>query len=312
MKFKIKRKCHLAKHYEERLSLAIHGGVMAGLKWTYTEDKSSETALIFLHANGFCASAYRNLLSGLCEQTGRTIVALDLRGHGRSQLPDNPDKQDSWNSHAGDIAEALSLIAPRGAVLAGHSMGATSGLLATALVPHLVNGLCLFDPVLAPRAFYLYAKLPWVFDNWRRHFPMARNAAKRRAIFASREEAVAAYTGRGAFKSWPATTIADYCEDGFTDTPDGNVTLSCAPAFEAACFAGQRHDPFKAMRAISGPARLLRAGRGSTTAALVIPKLERCAISVETIAATSHFLPMERPDICQAAMADIMKAASPS
>lgn len=302
----------MAKHFEERVSLNLSHGTMAGLKWACTDDKPAQPALIFLHANGFCASTYRILLSGLSEQLGRCVVGLDLRGHGRSQLPDNPDQQDSWNSHAHDIAEALSLIAPKGTVLAGHSMGATSALLATALVPDLVKGLCLFDPVLAPSGFYLYAKLPWVFENWRRHFPMARNAAKRRAIFASREEAMAAYKGRGAFKSWPEKTIADYCDDGFHDTPDGKVTLSCAPAFEAACFAGQRHDPFRAMRAISIPARLLRAGRGSTTAAILTPKLERCGISVETIAATSHFLPMERPDMCQAAMVDIIEAVSPT
>ena len=263
----------------------------------------------FLHANGFCASTYRGLLSGLSTQTGRTIIGLDLRGHGRSHLSDNPDQQDNWNRHAKDIAQAMVQLAPQGAVLAGHSMGATSALMASARVPHLVKGLCLFDPVLAPATFYLYAKLPWVFENWRKNFPMARNAGKRRAVFGSRAEAIGAYTGRGAFKSWPSETIKDYCDDGFADLPDGTVTLSCAPAFEAACFAGQRHNPFAALRAIKWPARLLRGGRHSTTVALLTNKLERSGIAVETIPETSHFLPMERPDICRAAMADIIARA---
>ena len=225
-------------------------------------------------------------------------------------MSDNPNQQDNWNRHAKDISEALAKLAPQGAVLAGHSMGATSALLASARVPHLVKGLCLFDPVLAPATFYLYAKLPWVFDNWRKNFPMARAAGKRRATFASREAAVAAYTGRGAFKSWPIQTLIDYCQDGFRDLPEGGVTLSCAPAFEAACFAGQRHNPLAALRNIGWPARLLRGGRHSTTMALLINKLERSGIAVETVSDTSHFLPMERPDVCQAAMADIMLRAS--
>jgi pimeloyl-ACP methyl ester carboxylesterase len=297
---------------ETRLSLDISDGTMAGLKWAVSGQEDSAPALVFLHANGFCASTYRQMLSGLCVQTGRTIVALDLRGHGRTRLPDDPSRQDNWNCHAKDIGAALSLVAPKGAVLSGHSMGATSALLASARVPHLIKGLCLFDPVLAPPAFYLYAKLPWVFENWRKNFPMARNANRRRAVFASRSDASAAYTGRGAFKSWPAQTITDYCDDGFKDLSDGSVTLSCAPAFEAACFAGQRHDPFAALRAIKCPARLLRAERNSTTIALVIKKLERYGVRVETIAGTSHFLPMERPDICQAAMADSIKQMPPA
>lgn len=302
----------MANCREKRLNIDVSDGVMAGLKWSCTDKAQDAPALIFLHANGFCASTYRALLSGLCTQTGQTIVALDLRGHGRSRISDDPDQQDNWNRHAKDISEALAILAPEGAVLAGHSMGATSALLASARVSHLVKGLCLFDPVLAPATFYLYAKLPWVFENWRKNFPMARAAGKRRAVFASREDAAAAYTGRGAFKSWPAQTIADYCDDGFRDLPEGGVTLSCAPAFEAACFAGQRHNPLAALRAVKGPARLLRGGRHSTTVALLTNKLERSGIAVETVPDTSHFLPMERPDICQAAMADIMSRALPA
>jgi pimeloyl-ACP methyl ester carboxylesterase len=297
---------------ETRLNVKIGSGTMTGLRWGPLDHEDEAPALVFFHANGFCASTYRGLLSGLALATGACVTALDLRGHGRSQLPANPDHQDSWNRHARDIAEVLALIAPNGAVLAGHSMGGTSALLASARVPHLVKGLCLFDPVLAPLGFYLYARLPWVFENWRKNFPMARSAAKRRAVFPSREQAIAAYTGRGAFKSWPAQTVADYCEDGFSDQPDGTVTLSCAPAFEAACFAGQRHNPHAALRIIKWPARLLRGEKGSTTIGLLTKKLERSGIKVETVAGTSHFLPMEKPEFCQAAMADIMTKAARS
>lgn len=287
---------------------------MAGIKWGTPVQLASNTApsLVFLHANGFCASTYRGLLSGLAQATGLVIAGLDLRGHGNSRISDSPDEQDNWNRHAKDICEALTQVTPQGTVLAGHSMGATTALLASARDPKLVTGLCLFDPVFAPATFYLYAKLPWVFDNWRQHFPLARSAAKRRANFASREVAAKAYEGRGAFKSWPSQTIKDYCDDGFTDLPDGTVTLSCAPAFEAACFAGQRHNPHSALAKVAIPARLLRGGRHSTTVSILVRKLERCGVVVETIADTTHFLPMERPDICQAAMADILRQAGPA
>lgn len=293
--------------------MKVGDGVMAGLVWTpvsHVSPPNTQPALVFLHANGFCASTYRQLLLTLARETGHVIAALDLRGHGRSKISDIPNEQDNWNRHAKDICEALEIIAPKGTVLAGHSMGATSAILAGARASGLVTGMCLFDPVLAPASFYLYARLPWVFDNWRKHFPLARSAAKRRAVFPSREAAVNAYQGRGAFKSWAPNMLEDYCDDGFTDMPDGSVRLSCAPAFEAACFAGQRHNPLAALARIEWPARLLRGARNSTTVGFLIRKLERHGVGVETVADTTHFLPMERPDICRAAMADIMARAA--
>jgi pimeloyl-ACP methyl ester carboxylesterase len=294
---------------ETRISVKISAGTMAGIQFVPAGTEPTQPALIFVHANGFCASTYRALLSVVAMETRQTVIGLDLRGHGRTRLPANPDYQDSWNRHSRDIAEAVAILAPRGTVLAGHSMGGTSALLASNRVPNLVKGLCLFDPVLAPIGFYMYAKLPWVFENWRRNFPMARNAARRRATFASRSEAIAAYSGRGAFKSWPAQTIADYCEDGFTDLADGTVKLSCEPEFEAACFAGQRHNPHAALRSIRWPTRLLKGEKGSTTRGLSTVKLARLGIDTQTIAGTSHFLPMERPDACVAVMADVINQA---
>jgi pimeloyl-ACP methyl ester carboxylesterase len=291
---------------ETRIQIQTSSGVMAGISWACDGHSGDQPALVFLHANGFCASTYRTLLSGVAQATRQRVIGLDLRGHGRSQLPANPDFQDNWNRHARDICEALADLAPDGCVLGGHSM-------ASARRPELVRGMCLFDPVLAPSSFYLYAKLPWVFENWRRNFPMARAAGKRRAIFASRDQALKAYSGRGAFKSWPNQTIADYCEDGFLDREDGRVELACAPAFEAACFAGQRHNPHAALRHINWPAKLLRGGTRSTTAAMVIPKLRRSGFDVETLEGTSHFLPMERPDLCSSALIEVMaQAARPS
>ncbi|OYU53309.1 MAG: alpha/beta hydrolase [Alphaproteobacteria bacterium PA1] len=293
---------------ETRLVQRLAEGEMAGLKWASASQMDQAPALVFFHANGFCASTYRQMLRPVAEAIGRPVAAFDLRGHGRTRLPDDPDRQDNWNRFARDIAALLDKIAPQGTVLAGHSMGGTSSLLASALRPDLVKGLCLFDPVLAPTPFYIYAHMPWVFRLWRSQFPLAKAAGRRRAIFPNRQAVLDAYTGRGAFKSWPAAMLADYCEDGFTDLPDGQVRLSCAPAFEAACFAGQRHYPIAALKALKVPGRLLRGGRHSTTVATLIPLLTRSGIQVETVPETSHFVPMEKPDVCAKALIDLIQS----
>lgn len=272
------------------LEVPLPDGLMGGRAW----GPERAPDLVFLHANGFCGSTYTTV-TGALAQEGHAVATLDLRGHGLSRLPADPLSQRSWNTHCADLCAALSVIAPQGCVLAGHSMGGTSALLAAAARPDLVKSLVLFDPVLAPSGFYLYARLPWVFSYWRKHFPMAKGALRRRRDFASRDEAVGGWQGRGAFKSWTGTFLADYARDGLRDRPDGGLTLSCAPEFEASCFAGQQHDPHSALRHRTAPLRVIAAARGSTCAIAGTGAITRAGGTVETWEGTSHFIPMERP-----------------
>lgn len=293
--------------FGEMLAVPLAGqpGHVGGRRWG-----SGPAALVFLHANGFCGSTYAPLLAPLARQLdGASVVSLDLRGHGLTTLPADPDKQDRWTIHRDDIAAAIQnlpggLVAG-GAVLAGHSMGGTSALLAAGagLVPG-IRQLVLFDPVFAPRAFYLYARAPWVFALWRRHFPMSAGALRRRRQFDSREAAAAGWQGRGAFRTWQPGFLDGYCQDGLRPMGDGGFTLSCAPEFEAACFAGQRHDPHSALKQLRIPLRVLRAGHHSTLRASQIAAFERAGARIETVAQASHFLPMELPDLCRAVLAE--------
>jgi pimeloyl-ACP methyl ester carboxylesterase len=89
-------------------------------------------------------------------------------------------------------------------------MGGTSSLLAAAAQPQRVRALALFDPVV------FGGRGPAVVgDN-----PLADGADRRRATFPSKAAAVAAYTGKGGFRSWSAEQLADYVEAGFRETPE--------------------------------------------------------------------------------------------
>jgi pimeloyl-ACP methyl ester carboxylesterase len=164
----------------------------------------------------------------------------------------------------------------------------------------------LLDPVFAPRLFYLYARAPWVFPYWRQHFPMAKAALRRRSSFPSREAALAAYTGRGAFRSWGPGFLDGYVRDGLTEQPDGSFQLSCAPAFEAACFAGQRHDPHRALSDVHCRVDIVKAERGSTCRAPLAERIAKTGGALETAPGSSHFLPMEHPDLCARHLADAL------
>lgn len=260
--------------------------------------------VVFLHANGFNALTYRSILGPL--SAGLRILAVDQRGHGESRLATKPEGRRSWKDFAHDLVALLDALDQAPVVLSGHSMGGTVSLLAAAERPGKVSSLVLFDPVILPPWAALYARAPWTSGRLWKRMPIAQGAMRRRAVFDSREAAFAAYKGRGAFKTWPERTVADYVAGGFVDTPDGKVTLACAPEWEASSFAAQGHNPWRAIRRLRVPLRILKAQKGSTcrTDAAQLTR-HNARATIETVPGASHFLPMERPDLVRDALLDV-------
>ncbi len=258
--------------------------------------------ILLLHANGFNARTYRQALAPL--GAALRVLAVDLRGHGLSRLP-TPTTHHAWKVYADDLLALLRALGAPPRVLAGHSMGATACLLAA---PHLTDAgniaLVLFDPVVAGEAVYADSTGALAWDQ-----PLTQAALRRKATFASRTEAATAYRGRGAFKTWPDAVLQDYLADGLRETPDGSVTLACAPAWEAANFAAYAiSNPYAGFAAAAGRLRVLRAETGSTCSVTEQSATTRWpGIRMETVAGTTHFLPMERPDVVQAALRDAVR-----
>ncbi len=248
--------------------------------------------IVFVHANGFNARAYRTILSPL----GRDlrILAPDQRGHGATELPtDRP--RTSWLDLRDDLLAFLDAMQVGRAVLAGHSMGATASLLASAEAPERVRALALFDPVILPPT----AERPAASAGLATASPMVQGALRRRRVFPSRELAAQAYRGRGAFRTWTEAQLADYVAAGFRDLPSGEVALACSPEWEVSNYVNQQHDPWDAFRRSSCPIRILRAETDSP--GRLDGHIEDLTaggrIQVETVAGTTHFLPMERPEL---------------
>ena len=272
------------------IDLKARGGAMAALDFG---DPGRPVDIVFVHANGFNARTYRTILAPLAEDL--RILAVDQRGHGRSTLPAETAGRTSWNGLRDDLLALLQTLDLRDVVLAGHSMGGTACVLAQALAADRVRRVVLFDPVVMPAAGPVD---PEQLSN----SPLVQGALRRRSVFPDKATVVSAYTGRGAFRTWQGEMLADYVADGFRERDDGQVELSCAPEWEASNFASHAHDTWGAFEQAKVPIRILRAEEGSTCRA--DPKLDALVaagrIQVETVAGTSHFLPMERPDLVQA------------
>jgi pimeloyl-ACP methyl ester carboxylesterase len=275
-----------------RFDLPVADGTVSALDFG---DPARPVDAIFLHATGCNARTYAQSLARLGQRM--RVIAPDQRGHGLTNLPIFPADLESWTPFADDLVamlDALQLTKP--AVLAGHSMGGTVSLMAAARRGDQVKGLVLFDPVLMRQPY-----APAVLGS----SPLVLGAARRRRQFDSKAAALEAYLGRGAFKTWPDEAVRDYVEDAFAPAPDGGFTLTCTPEWEAAIFAGQLHDPWAPFEAITAPICTLRAEHGSTCfaeplQARVDGHPER---SMETVPGSSHFLPIERPDLVEAAIA---------
>lgn len=252
--------------------------------------------LVFVHANGFNARTYRDLLTPLAERF--RILAPDLRGHGQSRLPARTEGRRNWHDHRDDLIALLDSLDGPPVVLAGHSMGGTSGLMAAAERPDRVKALVLLDAVVWPKPMATMLRLP-LLSQLARINPLVSNTLKRRERFDSREEALKAYRGRGAFKGWDDAVLADYLADGLIET-DGGLTLACEPSWEASNYAAQAQDVWGALGHVSAPILALKAEHASICH--LRPDPRRANLTVETVEGGGHMFPLTDPDITRAAL----------
>lgn len=271
-------------------------GAISYLEWG--ADDPHKTPLHFAHANGFNGQTYSRILSGLSDRFH--IRAWDARGHGATTLPADPARHRNWYVYRDDL---IAMIEPfvkatgRKIILAGHSMGGAASVMAAAARPDLVRGLVLVDPVMIPSGarYTMLLSQRLGFDG----NPLALGAEKRRAIFPDKETAVSRYEGRGAFKTWPRGFIEDYIAGGTRARDDGQIELSCAPAWEAANFRAQGHNIGKAVRVLHVPFAMLYAEHGTTCRPPFPTLLKRRdpKAHVLQVKGSTHFLPMEFPDV---------------
>jgi pimeloyl-ACP methyl ester carboxylesterase len=260
--------------------LAGRDGAMAALEFG---PQGRPIDIVFSHANGFNARTYRTILAPLARTL--RILAPDLRGHGATTLPAEPQGWPGWSGFAADLVALLEVATDGPVTLAGHSLGATTSLLAAVAAPQRVRSLVLFEPVMLDAAAL---RRPLA------DLPLTRAALRRRATFPDRAAALAAYRGRGAFATWSEAQLADYVAAGFHDTPAGEVTLACRPEWEASTYALQNYDALQALAEVRRPLRILAGEKDSSVSARV---RDSALVAVETVPGTSHFLPMERPEL---------------
>jgi pimeloyl-ACP methyl ester carboxylesterase len=245
--------------------------------------------IVFAHATGYHAMVWQPVIEHLRDSF--RCVAFDTRGHGDSGKAPGDDYD--WNNLAIDLAtvvEGFGLSRPFGV---GHSCGGALLLLREETAPGSFRSLYCFEPVVVPSNIAFKSEIRASAN------PMAEGARRRRAVFASRQEAFDNYAGKPMYERCLQEALWAYVNHGFADRPDGTVELKCRPEDEARVFSmGTRSHAFERLGVVQCPVTLSR-GEDSgfpfdqaTQAAVARPIVHA---RTETLPGLTHLGPMEDP-----------------
>jgi pimeloyl-ACP methyl ester carboxylesterase len=127
-----------------RPALPARGVVAApdGVEIVYEARGEGETTVVLVHCWACDRSFWREQIAPLAET--RTVVALDLPGHGESGAD-----REHWSvaGLAADLGSVLATLDLERVVLVGHSMGGPVALIAAAASPRRVIGVVLVDTI---------------------------------------------------------------------------------------------------------------------------------------------------------------------
>jgi len=272
-----------------------------GLRFHALEWAGREPAALFAHATSFCADGWEPVVAALQASSAAPprCVAIDQRGHGRSDAPADPAAY-QWTRLAEDLAALAALVSGDGTAIlgVGHSSGATSLLAAAGQHPERFAALVAVEPVLFARPDGSGT------DSFAGSGSLASAARRRRDRFASLADARARLGVKPPFAGFDAAAF-DAVLRGML-APDGDgVALRCPGEREAWCYDGAiALDVWPLAARIRVPLLLVLGEHTAVAPALrdrlvaAIPSLQ-----IATIAGGTHFTALERPREVGAAIA---------
>ncbi|MFM9863320.1 MAG: alpha/beta fold hydrolase [Micropepsaceae bacterium] len=255
--------------------------------------RGGQPVVFLIHATGFHGRCWDEAVRAL--PSGLNVVAVDLRGHGRSQ---KTGPITNWAEPARDIAEIVEHLNLDGAIGAGHSMGGHILVQIAAANPRAFRRLVLIDPVImAPE---MYSGAPF-WPPGTEH-PVAR----RRNSWASWQEMFDAFKNRNPYSLWVPKVLEDYCRYGVQPANGGGFELACPPAVEASIYMGSLGtDIYDAVRKVTAPVTILRAKERAPgprdqldfSASPTWPKLSGVFANASDVhlPELTHFIPMQDP-----------------
>ena len=281
--------------------VSAHGIDQVYFEW-HPERRSAGSTLLLAHATGFHARCWDETIRRLGDR--HHVIAVDLRGHGRTEKA----PIESWRCFGEDLAGLIDVLDLESILGVGHSMGGHAMVDAAALRPEAFRGLLLFDPVIfAPERYQRGDAGRFDALSGGVH-PIAR----RRNRFESPQAMVTRFADRPPYAHFQPAVLEDYCEFGLLPDDDaepgeGRYVLACPPDVEASVYmsSATNRGIYESARALEIPVLIVRvkAPRGErelldfsfspTWPGLV--KAFRRGREIH-LSEASHFMPYEDPE----------------
>jgi pimeloyl-ACP methyl ester carboxylesterase len=195
--------------------------IQDSLKLHYWEWKGHQPTILFCHGASFHGRCHDSIINEALH--GFHVIALDFRGHGRSQQHPPPYTFRWFAEDVLQFIETLNL--PKNNLIGiGHSVGGYALVWAAAKASRrLFQSLLVLDPVIASPDSYKESNSGSINFDY---------ILRRKNQWKSVEDMISRLEKRGMFSKWPKDVLRDYC----TYALDENYKLVCAPAGEATIY----------------------------------------------------------------------------
>ena len=255
----------------------------------------NQPGIYFSHANGFNGLTYKTLLNKI--SPNQKIISYDLRGHGKSTVPAEPEKLKSWQRYRDDLISILEKN-NEPSTLIGHSLGGTTSLLVAFKRPELVSKIILIDPVLLPLTYWLGTKAVQSIGLIEKVHPMVKGALIRKKNWGSKEEAFQYFSGKKLFRKVIPEAINDYIDGGMKKINENLYELSCNPKWEAATFKLTSGGNWFNLKKSNIPTKIILTPNSVVCNKKSQKKLKKSIAKIEfvTLKNTTHMLPLEDID----------------
>jgi pimeloyl-ACP methyl ester carboxylesterase len=198
-----------------------NGGIrIAALDWGGTGP-----SLVLVHPTGFPGGVFEPIAQELVAAGAFRVIAIDLRGHGASDVPDERAAY-TYELMATDVVAVLDALGLDTVRALGQSLGGGVSTLVDQLQPGRIERLLLCEGIAHP----LLEGSPGG-DNH-----MAAAARRRRPLWPSRAAMIERYGSRPPLNELAPEALEAYIRWGTVERADGQVELSCPPEIEAVVF----------------------------------------------------------------------------
>ena len=275
-----------------------NGIELAWFEWGASH-RGDGPSVLLVHATGFHARCWDPVVPRL---GARHVVAIDQRGHGRSEKVEI----EHWDVFGRDLADFVRGVGLERVVGVGHSMGGHAMVDAAAAEPGRFERLVLIDPVIA--AAGEYGGGGWkMWPKGGEPHPTAR----RKRLFDSPEAMIERFRDRRPYSVFTEEALDAYCRYGLLPVEGGGeegarFELACPPEIEASVYMTSRSNAgvHESARALELPVLIVRA---------MLPTPDRGPMDFSVsptwpglvgefrhghdlhLAEHTHFLPMEVP-----------------